>query len=226
MYSFTGLLEPENWTLSGFQRVARIKKHRVYLGTLPVIMWIASTGGWHALFMFIITLILSASILILGVSLKNHMHSIRESKRLHPVFQPIMMNPEAIIGKWPKKTDICIFLTALVLSGTGALLFNVQNSKTGISDKQELYIPSPSGYTKSTGFDDKNWTELNQIRTPNALPDLGTYISIRWNLETAPWRRIQEPIRDPVAGETVGSNQFFFGQRWRNFRQNEYDVYI
>ena len=208
-YIFTSLLEPENGALSGFQRVTRIKHHPVSLCTAPIIIVIASTGGGHSLLMYGITLCLSFSILVLVLSLKTRINFIRERKRIHPVFRPIMMNPESIIGKWPKKTDIYIFLTAVLLSGTGFLLFNVQDSKTGISDKQELYIPSPSGYTKSTGFDDKNWTELSQIRTPNSLPDLGTYVSIRWNLETAPWRRIQETIRDPVAGESVGSNQFF-----------------
>jgi len=72
-----------------------------------------------------------------------------------------------------------------------------------------LYIPSPSGYTKKQGFDIENWTELNQLRKQNTLPDLGTYIGIRWNLDTAPWRRLQETVHDPVAGEVIENNQFF-----------------
>jgi len=208
-FVFTDLLEPENRAFSLNQRVTRIKNHWIALLITPIILGIALTGGWHSFLMYFVTMTLSVSITFLVISLKANISVIIEKKRIHPVFNPVMMNPETIIGKWPKKNNLYIFIIALLLSATGYILFNLQDSKTSLSDKQELYIPSPSGYTESTGFDIGNWNELSHKRTQNSLPDLGTYITVRWILDTAPWRRIQDTMQDPVAGETVSNNQFF-----------------
>jgi len=208
-FLLAGLLEPENKTLSLYQRLTRIKHHWIPLLLFPIIIGITSTGGWQPFLIYVVSLTLSVSITILFFSLKVIITSVIEKKRIHPVFHPVTMNPETIIGKWPKKTDVYVFIIALLLSATGYILFNAQNSKTSISDKQELYIPSPSGYTVSTGFTMDNWNELSNKRTENSLPDLGTYVAVRWNLDTAPWRRIQDSTHDPVAGETISNNQFF-----------------
>jgi len=202
------IFEPENKGLSMHQRIARIQKNWIFLLSAPVIVVIASTGGLHSFLLFLVILTLSASVIILTFSLKEQINLISESGRIHPVFRPVMINPDMVKKTAIIKKELYILLTSCVLFSVGLLFFRAENPKNQIIDQQELYIPSPSGYTKTPGFTMKSWIELSQIRTTTSLPDLGTYTGIRWNLDTAPWKRIQETVRDPLPGEVIGNSQF------------------
>lgn len=66
-----------------------------------------------------------------------------------------------------------------------------------------LYIPAPARYTRHAGFGIEGFTEIQGLRSDASLPDLGDFISARWIIKTAPWRRIQDPVEEPKAGSTV-----------------------
>jgi hypothetical protein len=173
-----------------------------WLAVVPVLPF----GGILSTLFFFASLGTSASLVYLSMSFRNFFLSRKELKRLHPVFRPDLMHPASIGKKKITKIDVFPALSIPVLALAAIFLFGpsspTDRNRAG-DEARELYIPSPSEYTVHTGFDASGYESLVSMQKKQAYPDLAWFLSVRWNLETAAWRRASEAFADPAPGATV-----------------------
>ena len=208
------LLEPRQLSLAAKQRLVRLRKNPFMLFPWFVILLILPFGGFPATLLFVASLGVAIPMLYLTVSARNFISAKKELKRIHPSFWPNLMHPESIEKKTIEKIELLLAIPIPVLGLCALFLFGgmvMPEQKRGQDGSRELYIPSPTEYTDRTGFDTSGYEALASMRKDQAYPDLAWFISVRWNLETAPWRRVQEPFADPVPGATVNCMEYEAG---------------
>jgi hypothetical protein len=204
-------LEPARAALSAKQRLVRMRNNSFILIPWLAVIPVLPFGGILSGLLFFAALGASAALVYLALSFRNFCFSRKELQRLHPAFRPNLMHPGSIGKKKPAKIDVfpvlpipALALGALFLFGSGSLPNQNQAGDGG----RELYIPSPSEYTARTGFDASGYESLVSMQKKQAYPDLAWFLSVRWNLETAAWRRASEAFADPVPGATIDCMEY------------------
>ena len=204
-------LEPGHQSLSSRQRLVRMRKNSFILIPWLAVIAILPFGGIHSALLFFAAGGAAFSLVYLAVSFRSFVFAKRELKRLHPAFRPNLMHPASIGRKKIEQIEVfaaipipALALCALFLFGSSPL--SQQNPAR--DGGRELYIPSPSEYTGHTGFDASGYEVLVSMQKKQAYPDLAWFLSVRWNLDTAPWRRASEAIVDPVPGATISCMEY------------------
>jgi hypothetical protein len=208
------LLEPRQSSLTAKQRIVRLRKNPFVLLPWFIVLFILPFGGFPAALLFVASLGVAIPMLYLAISARNGISAKKELKRFHPSFRPNLMHPDSIGKKTLEKIELLLIAPIPVLGLCAFFLFDglvMPEQKQAQAGRRELYIPSPTGYTDRTGFDTSGYASLSSLRKNQAYPDLAWFISVRWNLETAPWRRVQEAFVDPVPGATANCMEYEAG---------------
>lgn len=207
LFLLAELLEPERKALPGRYRSLRLRRQPLYALPFAASVAFAAVAGAQGFLRFSATLALSASFSVMIASLSARIASRFERKRLHPSFTPDFMHPDTLGRKRVDRTSFllaipvpCLLVASLFMLGTAG-----PSRPTGASGAENdplrvLYIPSPSGYTSGSGFGADEYSSAIGMREAGCVPDLAWFISVRWNLETAPWRRLDEEPQDPKPG--------------------------
>lgn len=211
IYLLSGLLEAEQTGLPRGHRAIRLKKSPLALAPLIISAALAafSQSGFGGT--FLLTLALSASFSVLSELCHEKLSAWRERTRLHPKFRPEYMSPDTLdrgnIGK--RELFLSIPVPALLIASIFIFGFGVPQSGTQGDDRfRVLYIPSPSGYTSKSGFNVEGYISASESRGAEGIPDLAWFVAVRWNLDMAPWRRLDEKILDPAPGTVVKTTEY------------------
>lgn len=210
LFVASDLFEPGKRALSRKMRRKRFNRHPETIVPAILAFFSSFSGKGHSFRMLPVAFALSGALFVLFSSLQDFFRQKLEQTRLHPSFTPEPMHPGSVLKKWPGKNVLYALVPIPVLCVSGFFLFGtVSMSESRIKGSgEELYIPSPSGYTSRTGFDSDGYTEMNRLRQEPFFPDLGWFLAVRWNLETAPWRRVQTAVTEPEAGSIAEIMEF------------------
>jgi hypothetical protein len=206
-YLLSELLEPSRSGLSSRYRLVRLKQNPLYLVPIILALLVSAIPRSGTIFLFLTTVALSMSLYAVMLSISHYIVGYRARKRLHPAFKPELMHPDSLIRVRSARKHLYLSITVPILFATGLVSFgNVfpsRDADTASGPSQVLYIPSPSGYTRDSGFDTDGYSELLEKREQGSLPDLAWFLSVRWNLATAPWRRAEDVIIEAKPGTVV-----------------------
>lgn len=205
------LLEAEQTGLPRGHRAIRLRKSPLTLTPLILSAALAacSRSGFGGT--FLLTLALSVSLSVFTGLSYAKLSARRERARLHPRFRPEYMSPDTLdrgkIGK--RELYLSMPVPALLIASIFIFGFVVPPSGTQGDDRfRVLYIPSPSGYTSPSGFNVEGYASATEARAMEGIPDLAWFVAVRWNLEMAPWRRLDEKILDPAPGTVVKTTEY------------------
>jgi hypothetical protein len=191
-------------TLTRSQKLRMFRANRAAFVPLVAAVAFACLDGLLPALLFGATSLASVGAAYLaGVGL-SAFDSYRDRKRLHPAFRPQAMHPSGLFGAIRRPFQVAVASAAVLLAASGVFAFRFIAPRSPKDSLGELYIPAPAGYTADTGFTVTGYAELAEIRTASSLPDLGDFLSARWNVSIFPYLRVQDPIRPPEAGSTAG----------------------
>lgn len=205
--TFWGLLLPHNKIeLLPMQKAQRIRNHPELIVMALFIVVFSVIGGWSSIILTFLSLVSSVSIGMIFKLIYLRRNSNQAKKRLHQKFIPLAMHPHTIKALHSKNFFIVSGLIFLLFILIGSL-FIMQETKSPVAlhktIPQELCIPSPSGYNDHAEFTVSGFRKSRKSKDSTNLPDLGDYISLQWQLETAPWVKIGEIKQDPDEGSFV-----------------------
>lgn len=206
-YLLADLLEPERTGLPRGYRPRRLRHRPFVTAPLGIALMLAISAHARGLSRFSITLALSVFLAIFVFLVSRYVSALMASTRLHPAFRPDLMHPDTLERKKTDRKSFFLAIPVPCLLVAAVFLFNSGNQPRGTNDTPSdddlfrvLYIPSPSGYTSGNGFGADDYSSVAGMREEGCVPDLAWFLSVRWNLETAPWRRLDDEIRDPMPG--------------------------
>lgn len=205
--TFFGLLLPHNKIeLLPMQKAQRMRNHPELIVLAIFIVGFSGIGGLRAIILTFLSLVSSFSVGMIFKIIHSRRNSRQAKKRLHKKFTPLAMHPHTIKALHSKNFFIVSGLIFLFFILIGFLFFLHATKSTVAIHKtipQELCIPSPSGYNDHAEFTVSGFRKSRKSKDSTNLPDLGDYISLQWQLETAPWVKIGETKQDPDEGSCV-----------------------
>lgn len=210
LYLLADLLEPERTGLPRGYRPRRLRHSPFVTAPSGIALMLAIYSPARGLSRFSITLALSVSLAIFVSLVSRYVSAWMASTRLHPAFRPDLMHPDTLERKKNDKKSLflaipvpCLLVAALFLFNSGNQPRETDDTPSNDDPFRVLYIPSPSGYTSGKGFGADEYASVAGMRDEGCVPDLAWFLSVRWNLETAPWRRLDDEIRDPLPGTSA-----------------------
>ncbi len=188
--------------LTTVQRLRRLREQPLAVGVLLASLIAATLGGLEPLFLYCAASISSISALFLAHQASQALEKRYEKKRLHPVFRPQAIFPQArypidLYGGKKGTPAVTMSLMLIVAATTGLFLFAFSIPRIRTDTEKDLYIPSPSRYTASIGFDLAGYTELASLKEKGGMPDLGDFVASQWRIATFAWQRVQKPAGAP-----------------------------
>lgn len=145
---------------------------------------------------------------VLDSEARSYLSLKAEARRAHPQFMPVrMVERETAPGT---RTILKAAGLALLFAGAGFAALAVTVSQGGKSSG-ELSLPVPARYTGPGGFSAEAFDEFMGLRDEDCLPDLGDFITLRWSVDTFPWRRLQEPWAVPGRGAVASYTEYRIG---------------
>lgn len=171
-----------------------LKKKSLWISLIAGIT-AASFSGKTAILLYFAGLLSSGILLFLRYLIER---SRIEDCHFKPVFiiNANWLNPE-------KRYNMKTMLTMLVSCTCFLILSLFSGSVTAGIKTQDLLLPSPSGYTESTGFTAAAYSELSDMHESVRNPDLTDFLNEKWYAETAAYRKVNEPYTTAVADEKV-----------------------
>lgn len=180
-------------------------RDRVAIACVASCVALAALGGFHGLLLSISAIAASlAFVLPVGIAVSAARSTI-DRKRIHPRFLPVSMTGTGYSSRGGSPASRYILPIAAVLTaivGISAIAVS-RTPPPAVVENRVLYIPAPSRYTRHAGFGTEGYAELKSLRGDSSLPDLGDFVAAQWIIRTAPWRRVQDPVVPPEAGDTA-----------------------
>lgn len=211
IFLLCGLFEAEQTGLPRGHRAVRLKRSPFALAPLIISAALAvfSKSGFGG--SFLLTLACSASLSVFSGLCYAKLSERLERARLHPKFRPDYMSPDTLDRGKIGKRELFLSIPVPVLFVASVFIFGFVVPPSGAQGDDRfrvLYIPSPSGYTSPSGFNVEGYASATESRGTEGIPDLAWFVAVRWNLEMAPWRRLDEKILDPVPGTVVKTTEY------------------
>ncbi|MGP1577425.1 MAG: hypothetical protein ACTTH7_08120 [Treponema sp.] len=183
----------------------RIRRNRLML-ILPAAPFVfAVLSGFVSFIFFCLALILSSAALFSVYSFLHLKAQDEDKNRLHPSLKVFAMHPDSWYRFWntPTALGITVLTAGLLLIAACSLFFSPNRL-----DTLELAVPSP--IEKSSGtFSDDTYFAAVKLRTANALPDLGNYISDCWYESVFPYMNAHRSLI-PIVKNTRASFDYFY----------------
>lgn len=210
--AFANLLEPANEGLRADLRLLRLRKNPFSFVPVALSLIAAGFSGPHALSLFAAAAISAGAFAFFSIDALAFFRRFRDARRLHPRFKSYPMHPQTVSKSWPPRRALACALSVPAFAVAGFFLFgSVSATATGAPFGDQfaaVYIPSPTGYTAGVGFGADAYEEFVRSRENPEYPDLAWFLALRWNVETAPWRRAGVPITDPAIGDKTVVTQY------------------
>lgn len=166
-------------------------------------LWIALAAGIvSAAFSGRKALLLFAAGIVSSIILFVLRFFIAKSSKDNCHFQPVLI----INAKWinpERRYNLKSLLTTLVSCICFLVLSVFSGSVNAGIKSQDLLLPSPSGYTESSGFTAQAYSELSDMHDEARNPDLTDFLNEKWYAETAAYRKVNASYETVVADEKV-----------------------
>jgi hypothetical protein len=203
----SGLLYPAGTEMTVRQSLNRAKRQPLVFIPAGIALSGGICGGFHGFFLFIAASAVAVALLISGMKIWKSLIRYRNRRRIHPVFIPLVIDA-GNRADYFYGMAIRLSAAAVICTCVGVFFFTAGTSVKENGMPRELYIPVPTGYTSRTGFGMEGYTALIAMKKGTELPDLTDYVAADWNMRTFPWRKIREPLNQPVAGDTMAYTRY------------------
>ncbi|HHU36157.1 MAG TPA: hypothetical protein GXZ47_02895 [Treponema sp.] len=194
---FTG-----NFSLTAVQRLRRLLKNLFVL--LPVVLLIP--------FAFLINvragvlLLASLAFSIALIALFHILSAINKPLGFVPMHPKTLYRPNF----FNKKLIVILSVTLVICSTTGMIFFAAHTGKLAFSKNQELYLPTPSGYTDQTGFTPEALQAFSTAKPDDSLPDLSDFLAVQWKIAVFPWQDYRNNVNPPQIDEQMLIEEYVF----------------
>ena len=184
-------------------------KHNIFMLILPsVSLLTASIGGLVPFCFFLLSLLLSASMLFSVYSFLQLKESHWEQYRQHPSLKLFAMHPQSWAQFWNTRYAItATILTGclLLVSAVMPLVFSTNRLSPAVN---KLNVPQPVS-SRPIPFTDSGFFSVQALRPQDYLPDLSNYIEDCWYATVLPYLNVHEPLLPLTPDTRIRFDSFY-----------------
>ena len=176
------------------QLIKRIKKNSLLVFLPFVSFTIAYFGSNTSLLLFSAAFAAGLSLTYMTERIAFFANERPGKEKLHKKITLYAMNPSSIVKFWESKKLFTVSACAALAIAVLACFLYFNFSKTIKAYKNILYLPLPIQTAEADGFSKHTLDFLEEIRSGEALPDLGNFIYDSWKLKITPYININNPV--------------------------------
>ncbi len=172
------------------QLLRRIKKNPLLIFLPVVSIVIANFNSRISLWLFILSIISSASFTYLSEKLKFFINKKLDERKIHKRIEAYAMNPNSIEKFWDTKKLLRVSVAAVLAIVFSSFFLFFRNTKTMQVSTNTLVLPLIEKSLEKSSFSKENYDAFKKINSSEDLPNLANLISDEWILMTMPYRNL------------------------------------